>query len=98
MDALRNLKKNLLTVTVLFLFVFFNLILDAPRILQIFSVLAEIFGRNGGIFIVFCDGTSIRNEFEFGFVTVTYVSNTITASNGNEVTSTILFASVTAAM
>jgi hypothetical protein len=33
MDALRYLKKiiTLLTVTVLFLFTFFNLILDAPR-------------------------------------------------------------------
>ncbi len=33
MDTLRNSKKiiTLLTVTVLFLFTFFNLILDAPR-------------------------------------------------------------------
>jgi hypothetical protein len=33
MEALRNCKKiiTLLTVTVLFIFAFFNLILDAPR-------------------------------------------------------------------
>jgi hypothetical protein len=32
MDALRNSKKNcLLAVAILFLFTFFNLILDAPR-------------------------------------------------------------------
>ncbi len=35
MHALRNKKNTLLTVTVLFLFAFFNLILDAPRILKI---------------------------------------------------------------
>jgi hypothetical protein len=34
MHALRNKKNTLLTVTVLFLFAFFNLILDAPRILK----------------------------------------------------------------
>ncbi len=33
MDALRNFKKiSLLAVAILFLFTFFNLILDAPRI------------------------------------------------------------------
>jgi hypothetical protein len=33
MDGLRNSKKiSLLAVTILFLFTFFNLILDAPRI------------------------------------------------------------------
>jgi hypothetical protein len=32
MDALRNSKKiSLLAVAILFLFIFFNLILDAPR-------------------------------------------------------------------
>jgi hypothetical protein len=35
MDALRNSKKiSLLAVAILFLFTFFNLILDAPRILK----------------------------------------------------------------
>ncbi len=41
MDALRYSKKiTLLTVTVLFLFTFFNLILDAPR--TCITVLAEL--------------------------------------------------------
>ncbi len=31
MDALRNSKKKILAVAILFLFTFFNLILDAPR-------------------------------------------------------------------
>ncbi len=34
MDALRNSKISLLSVAVLFLFTFFNLILDAPRTVQ----------------------------------------------------------------
>jgi hypothetical protein len=40
MDALRNFKKiSLLTVAILFLFTFFNLILNAPR-----TIVMQIFG------------------------------------------------------
>ncbi len=44
MDALRNFKKiTLLTVTVLFLFALFNLILNAPRMYPFFTFIKCFF-------------------------------------------------------
>ncbi len=48
MDALRNSKKiSLLAVAILFLFTFFNLILDAPRSSCIYTTVfgLEFWGR-----------------------------------------------------
>jgi hypothetical protein len=44
MDALRNSKKiSLLAVAILFLFTFFNLILDAPRTILLLNFFSSLF-------------------------------------------------------
>jgi hypothetical protein len=50
MDALRNSKKiSLLAVAILFLFTFFNLILDAPRIRATLLTYSNLFHINSYI-------------------------------------------------
>jgi hypothetical protein len=72
MDALRNSKKIcLLAVAILFLFTFFNLILNAPRKLSItassaapqISLCQRMLGSNPGLLRLFLDTSSEGRHF-----------------------------------
>ncbi len=67
MDALENSKKiSLLAVAILFLFTFFNLILDSPRTMQL-----TIDKGGGSKFIYFASSRQARRSRPQGSMTLT---------------------------